>query len=148
MWKKLMIVMSVFAFSFAVSAAPIGTGAADAKPRSFSSGKKSFSQTPKKSQDNVSNSSTTNKSNATTTAGTQQRGFFSGGSFLKGMMIGGLAGILFGTMFGTGFFANMIGLIVNLLALFVLFIVFRAAYDRFKRWRQQNQNRNPNQRGW
>ncbi|OXS61065.1 hypothetical protein B1A99_05935 [Cohnella sp. CIP 111063] len=142
MWKKMMIMMSLFAFTIAVT---VPADYADARPRSFSSGKKSFNKTPAQSQDGVSKSSTTNSSSGTSAAGTGNRGFFSGGSFMKGLMIGGLAGLLFGGMFGTGFFANMLGLLVNVLALFVLFVVFRAAYDAFKRRRQ---NQNPQQRRW
>ncbi|QJD82515.1 hypothetical protein [Cohnella herbarum] len=141
MWKKALIVLSLFAFTFAITAP---ADHADAKPRSFSSGKKSFNKTPAKSQDNVSKSSTTNKSSST--AGTPNKpGFFSGGSFIKGMMIGGFAGLLFGGMFGSGFFGNMMGFLINALALFVLFMVFRAIYDAFKRRRQSNSS---NQRRW
>ncbi|QMV45216.1 hypothetical protein FPL14_27835 [Cohnella cholangitidis] len=119
---------------------------ADARPRSFSSGKKSFNKTPAQSQDSVSKSSTANKSSATSSTGAStKRGFFSGGSFMKGLMIGGLAGLLFGGMFGTGFFANMLGLIVNVAALIVLFIAVRGIYNAIKRRRQSN---DPNQRRW
>jgi predicted lipid-binding transport protein (Tim44 family) len=142
MWKKALIILSLFAFTVALTAP---ADHAEAKPRSFSSGKKSFNKTPSQSQDSVSKSSTTNKSSST--AGTANKpGFFSGGSFMKGMMIGGLAGLLFGGMFGSGFFGNMMGFLVNVLALFVLFMVFRAVYDAFKRRRQSNNP--PNQRRW
>jgi len=142
MWKKILIVMSLFAFTIAVT---VPADQADARPRSFSSGKKSFNKTPAQSQDSVSKSSTTKSSSSTAAGGTANRGFFSGGSFMKGLMVGGLAGLLFGGMFGTGFFANMMGLLVNVLALFVLFMVFRAAYDAIKRRRQ---NQSPHQRRW
>ncbi|MFC4304781.1 hypothetical protein [Cohnella boryungensis] len=140
MWKKALLMMTLFAFTVAVT---VPADNADARPRSFSSGKKSFNKTPAQSQDTVGKSSTTN----TSTGASANRGFFSGGSFLKGMMIGGLAGMLFGGMFGTGFFANMLGLIVNVLALFVLFMVFRAIYDAIKR-RRQNPPHDANQRKW
>ncbi|WP_256757443.1 hypothetical protein [Cohnella sp. WQ 127256] len=143
MWKKTLLVLSLFAFTIAVT---IPVDSADARPRSFSSGKKSFNKTPAQSQDGVSKSSTTNKSSATSGTGTStKRGLFSGGSFMKGMMIGGLAGLMFGGMFGSGFFGNMMGLLVNVLALFVLFMIFRGIYDAIKRRRQ---NQNPNNRRW
>jgi predicted lipid-binding transport protein (Tim44 family) len=136
-------VLSLFAFTVAVA---VPTDSADARPRSFSSGKKSFNKTPAQSQDSVSKSSTANKSSTTASTGTNKKpGFFSGGSFMKGLMIGGLAGLLFGGMFGSGFFGNMIGLLVNVAALFVLFMVFRGIYDAIKRRRQ---SQNPNQRRW
>lgn len=135
MWKKALLVLSLFAFTLVVTTVPAGD--ADAKPRSFSSGKKSFSKTPSQSQDGVSKSSTTNKSSASTAGTTANRGFFSGGSFMKGMMIGGLAGMLFGGLFGSlGALGNILGFLVNILALFVLFAVFRAIYDAFKRRRE------------
>lgn len=143
MWKKAFLVFSLFAFTVAVT---VPSDYADARPRSFSSGKKSFNKTPAQSQDGVSQSSTTHKSSATSTAGTTaKRGFFSGGSFMKGMMIGGLAGLMFGSMFGSGFFGNMMGFLINALALFVLFMVFRAIYDAIKRRRQPQDH---NHRRW
>ncbi|MFC5403717.1 hypothetical protein [Cohnella soli] len=134
MWKKVLLIMSLFAFTVVVST-PVNS--VDAKPRSFSSGKKSFNKTPAQSHDSISKSSTTNKSSASATGNTTKKGFFSGGSFMKGMMIGGLAGLLFGGMFGTGFFASMLGFLVNALALVVLISVALAVYNAFKRRRQQ-----------
>lgn len=146
MWKKALLIFSLFAFTVAVT---IPVDSADAKPRSFSSGKKSFTKTPSKSDSGVSQSSTSNKSSATSgTSATQNRGFFSGGSFMKGMMIGGLAGMLFGGMFGgMGALGNFFGLIINVLALFVLFAVFRAIYDRFKNRRRPQYPDNNNNNG-
>ncbi|MFD0670293.1 hypothetical protein [Cohnella sp. GCM10027633] len=146
MWKKALLVFTLFAFTAAVT---VPAQSVDAKPRSFSSGKKSFSKTPSKS-DGVSQSSTTNKSSAASGASTtQNRGFFSGGSMMKGLMIGGLAGLMFGSMFaGMGALGNFFGLIINVLALFVLFVVFRAIYDRFKNRRRQPQDPNGNGPRW
>lgn len=145
MWKKALLLFSLFAFTVAIT---IPVDSADARPRSFSGGKKSFTKTPTKSQDSVSNSSTTNKSSATTAGTTANRGLFGGGSLMKGMMIGGLAGMLFGGMFGgMGAFGNMLGFLVNVLALFVLFIIIRAAYTAFKNRRQPHNPDNNNRRG-
>lgn len=64
-------------------------------------------------------------------------------------MIGGLAGLMFGSMFaGMGALGNFFGLIINVLALFVLFAVFRAIYDRFKNRRQQPRDPNTNGPRW
>jgi predicted lipid-binding transport protein (Tim44 family) len=139
MWKRALLLLSLFAFTIAVT---VPVDSADARPRSFSSGKKSFSKTPSHSQNSVSKSSTTNKSSASSAGTTANRGFFSGGSFMRGMMIGGLAGMFFGSMFGgMGAIGNIFGFLVNVIALFVLFAVFRGIYDAIKRRRQPH---NPN----
>lgn len=58
---------------------------------------------------------------------------FSGGSFMKGLMIGGLAGMLFGGLFGNmGFFGEILGLLVNLMALFALFMLVVMIFRKFK----------------
>lgn len=149
MWKKALLIFSLFAFTIAVTTIPAQSAEA-AKARSFSSGKKSFSNTPSKSDSGVSSSSTTNKSNATSgTSTTQNRGFFSGGSMMKGLMIGGLAGMLFGSMFaGMGALGNLFGLLINVLALFALFVVFRMVYDKFKNRRRPNNDPNANGPRW
>ncbi|BBI33617.1 hypothetical protein [Cohnella abietis] len=144
MLKKVLLVLSLFVFTIAVTVPADG---ADARPRSFSSGKKSFNKTPPKAQDGVSKSSTTNKSSATGAA--SKPGFFGGGSFMKGMMIGGLAGLMFGGMFGSGFFGNMMGMLINVLAIVALIAVIMAVFNAFKRRRQtQPQNPNDNNRRW
>ncbi|MFC5467673.1 hypothetical protein ACFPPD_03015 [Cohnella suwonensis] len=145
MWKKVFLVLSLVAFTVVVT---VPANSVDAKPRSFSSGKKSFSKTPAQSQDSVSKSSTTNTSSASSTGGTTNKGFFSGGSFMKGMMIGGLAGLMFGGMFGTGFFGNMMGFLINALALAVLIAVAVAAFNAFKRRRQQPPRTHDGPRRW
>jgi predicted lipid-binding transport protein (Tim44 family) len=144
MWKKALLLLSLFAFTIAVT---IPVDSADARPRSFSGGKKSFSNTPSKSQSGVSSSSTTNKSSSTSGTSTN-RGLFGGGSFMKGMMIGGLAGMLFGGMFGSGAFGNMMGFLLNAIALFVLFAVIRGIYEAIKRRRQPQQQDPNNNRRW
>ncbi|WP_276351471.1 hypothetical protein [Cohnella caldifontis] len=130
MWKKALLVLSLFAFVFAVSA-PLA-GHADAKPRSFSSGVKSYSKTPSKSQGSVNNGTTSKSTTGTSAAAsTANRGFFSGGGFWKGMMVGGLAGMLFGGMFGgMGFMGNVLGFMVNVIGIILLIAVIRALFFR------------------
>ncbi|QYR23777.1 hypothetical protein KZ483_13325 [Paenibacillus sp. sptzw28] len=133
--KKGLLLFVAFALFFAVSA-----GSADAKPRGggFKSPKQSFTQTPSKSSDSVSKSSSgttagTTKSGAATTS---KPGFFSGGSFMKGLMIGGLAGMLFGGMLGSGFMSNMLGLLINVLAIYVLIVAIRGIFLYFRNRRK------------
>jgi predicted lipid-binding transport protein (Tim44 family) len=133
--KKGILTMLALAVFFAFSASAV-----DAKPRGgIKSPKQSFTQTPAKPADNVTQSNPGSKSTGSTTGATTtaNRGFFSGGSFMKGLMIGGLAGLLFGGLFGNlGFFGDLLGLIVNVFALFVLFAVIRAVFVYFRNRRR------------
>ncbi|MNJ46173.1 hypothetical protein D3C77_412980 [compost metagenome] len=53
---------------------------------------------------------------------------------MKGMMLGGLAGLLFGGMFGgMGFFGELLGLAVNLFAIYLIVMVAVALFRRFKK---------------
>ncbi|MBW7473968.1 hypothetical protein K0T92_04375 [Paenibacillus oenotherae] len=125
--KKTLLLLMAFTLFVAFSA-----GAADARPRGgIKSPKKSFTQTPKK-QVNESNSGT--KAPGTPAAGTKaNRGFFSGGSLMKGLMIGGIAGLLFGGMFANlGFLGDFLGLLINVLAIYVLFIAIRGIFRYFR----------------
>ncbi|MBW5446540.1 hypothetical protein GE107_10765 [Cohnella sp. CFH 77786] len=142
-----MLLFSLFTFTFAVTA-PL-YDSAEAKPRSFRSGTKSFTNTPNKSQSSV-NSGSAAKSTTGAAATTANRGFFSGGSFLKGMMIGGLAGLLFGGLFGgMGFMGNVLGFLVNLIAIVALFMIIRAVFDAIRRRRSAQRPEYPNQhRRW
>jgi predicted lipid-binding transport protein (Tim44 family) len=157
MWKKTLLLLSLFAFTLTF-AAPL-MEEADAKPR-FSSGKRSFTTTPKKADDNVvrSDGSTGGQTGSTTGAATASRtgagagtaatkgGAFSGGGFLKGLMVGGLAGLLFGSLLGTGFFGQMFGLLINVLAIIALFMLARAVFVRIRN-RRQPQSLDPRDRG-
>lgn len=138
MLKKMLMIMMAFTLIFAVTS----PGLVDAKRGGgFKSGPRSYTPAPKKSTDNVQRSGDTTGTNKSgTTAGTTaNRGFFSGGSFMKGLMIGGLAGMLFGGLFGgMGFLGNLLGLAVNLLAIYVIIAIGVALYRRFKRRPQPN----------
>ncbi|MWC28151.1 hypothetical protein [Paenibacillus sp. MMS18-CY102] len=137
MFKKALALFMVFTLLFVVV-----TETADAKPRrSVKSPKQGYTQTPKKDTNNVSQSNPGNKSGSAANT-TAKRGFFSGGSFMKGLMIGGLAGLLFGGIFSNmGFFGNLIGLLINVFAIFALFALVRAAIQYFRRNRNNHDNR-------
>ncbi|REE57384.1 hypothetical protein A8990_15730 [Paenibacillus taihuensis] len=128
--KKGILLLMAFALFFAFS-----VGSADAKPRggSFKSPKKSYTQTPSKPADNVNKSTTGTTKSGTTATTTQKRGFFSGGSFMKGLMIGGLAGLLFGGMFGNlGFLGDLFGLLINVLAIYLVIVAIRGIFHYFR----------------
>ncbi|KRE25030.1 hypothetical protein [Paenibacillus sp. Soil522] len=115
---------------------------ADAKPRGgLKSPKQSYTQTPKKS-DNVSQTNPGTKTGATT--GTTKPGFFGGGSLMKGLMIGGLAGLMFGSLFsGLGAFGNILGLMINLLAIFAVIMLIRVAFVYLRSKRNPPDQRRP-----
>lgn len=137
MFKKMTVLVMVFTLFFAFTA----TDFADARRGGgFKSGPRSFTNTPKKSSTvNKSESNTTNKSTSTTNGMNNNRtGFFGGGSFMKGMMVGGLAGLLFGGLFGgMGFFGELLGLAVNLFAIYLIVVVAIALFRRFKKSQPQ-----------
>jgi predicted lipid-binding transport protein (Tim44 family) len=149
-WTKALLVLTVFTVFFVTVA-----DEADARRGRFVAPKKSFTETPKKAQDNAgqvsrSDSGTTtgtkagaNTTGAAGTAGTQ-RGFFGGGSFLKGLMIGGLAGLLFGSLFaGMGFLGELLGLMINVLAIYFLFVLVRNVYRYFRDRKPPRESRRP-----
>lgn len=94
--------------------------------------KQSYTQQPNKS-DNV------NQTNPGTKAGTgaatpnKTGGMFGGSGLMKGLMLGGLAGLLFGGMFANmGAFGEILGLMVNLLAIFAIIMLIRVAFVYLK----------------
>ncbi|MBB6730383.1 hypothetical protein [Cohnella zeiphila] len=147
MWKKIVLLLSLFAFTAAVT---VPVHDADAARKSFSSGKRSYTKTPAKSQDQVSNSTSGTKTgtSSSATGANAKRGFFSGGSLMKGLMIGGLAGLLFGSMFsGMGFFGNFLGLLVNVFAIVVLIGIIQAVFASLRR-RRETRHRPDDSRRW
>ncbi|MFT4414692.1 hypothetical protein ACLM5H_12605 [Fredinandcohnia humi] len=109
--------------------------------KGYKSGKKSFNSntgtTNKFQQDKKTNTTTTNKSTATTTP---KGGLMSGG-LMKGLMLGGLAGFLFGGLLANmGILGSFLGLMVNILAIFILFSVIRKIFTLIKNKRNKEAN--------
>ncbi|AWB45425.1 hypothetical protein DCC85_15150 [Paenibacillus sp. CAA11] len=129
MFKKLTLVVMALTLFLAFT---IHDNADARRGGGYKSGTRSYTTIPKKSNDSVSKSSSTTNRNGATGASTN-RGFFSGGGFWKGMMIGGLAGMLFGGMFsGMGFFGNILGFAVNLFAIYLIVVIAVALFRRFR----------------
>lgn len=138
-WTKALLILTVFTVFFVTVA-----DEADARRGRFVGPKKSYTETPKKAQDSPgqvsrsdagANTGTKAGANTTGTAGTAgtQRGLFGGGGFLKGLMIGGLAGLLFGGLFANmGFLGELLGLMINVLAIYFLFVLIRSAWRYFR----------------
>lgn len=130
MMKKVMLIVMTFTVLFTFVAPDF----ADAKRGGFKSGPRSYNPAPKKPAQNENQNMTGNRAGANTANTTANRGFFSGGSLMRGLIVGGLAGMLFGSLFANmGFFGNLLGLAVNLLAIYLLIIAAMALYRRFKK---------------
>lgn len=114
------VITSLFLFGMTVTTM---IDVVDAKGRgSFRSGVKKYKPNPNKF--NSSNSANrANRSNDTKTSNTmttQKRGFFGDGSLMRGLMIGGIAGLLFGGLSNLGFFGNILGVMINVFTLLLL----------------------------
>lgn len=135
--KKGIMVLMVMALTLFVS---IGFASeADARRGGMKSPKQSFTQTPKKT-DNVNQSSSGAKASTGATAGTAAKsgGLFGGSGFMKGMMMGGLAGLLFGGLFGSmGAFGEILGLMINLMAIFAIIMLIRVAFVYLRSKKEQ-----------
>lgn len=103
-----------------------------------------FKNTPAK-KDNISQTTPTAKTpGATTGAGAANRGFFSGGSFAKGLLVGGLAGMLFGGLFGgMGFLGDILGLLVNIGGIIIVIFLAARLFNYFTQRSNRNQVPNP-----
>ncbi|WP_379151221.1 hypothetical protein [Paenibacillus sp. sgz5001063] len=132
--KRVMMILMAFTLFFAVTAPDF----ADARRGGgFKSGTRGYTTTPKKSTTNNVKQNDSMTGTKTGTAARANRGFFSGGSLMKGLMIGGIAGFLFGGMFaGMGAFGNLIGFAVNMLAIYLVVIMVMSFFRRRKERRR------------
>ncbi len=127
MLKKMTALFLAFGLLFSVAAPLIDT--ADAKR--YRSPSRSYEQPPRNNvqepqrTDRVNDGATTQRPGVTTPGATRTGGFFSGG-MMRGLFLGGMAGLLFGGLLANfGMLGSLLGLAINLLALFVLFILIR-----------------------
>lgn len=133
--KKLLMLLVAFALFFA----PHGVGYDQADAKGYKSGKKSFNSTttPSKSDSNVN--ATTNKpadaANKTTSTAAPSKG-----GFMKGLLLGGLAGFLFGSLFSDlGTLGAIFGFLINLLAIVAIVVLIRKAFTYFKNQRKKQE---------
>ncbi|MFJ8235943.1 hypothetical protein ACIQ34_09385 [Ureibacillus sp. NPDC094379] len=143
-----MKILSAIVLAFTLVFSSVGSvilfdGDQTAEAKSYKSGKKSFNSNNggtnnfQKSDDGTGTSSvnkaTTNNNNKTTGTTTNKGGFF-GGGLMKGLFIGGLAGLLFGSLFSDmGLIGNLLGFLINAAAIvFIVFICIKI-YQMMKR---------------
>ena len=118
--------------------------ATSVEAKGYKSGKKSFNTNqnqynkPKVENKKEDNASFTKSSNPTNKKG----GFFSGG-LMKGLFVGGIAGLLFGSLFANmGMLGSILGFAINALAIVVLVVVIRKVFNLLKQ-RKQKEDVNP-----
>ena len=132
--KKLSAILLAFTLVFSsVGSVILFDGVQTAEAKSYKSGKKSFNSN-NGSSNNIQNNdngtgtssvnkATTNNNNKTTGTTTANKGGFFGGGLMRGLFIGGLAGLLFGSLFSDmGLIGNLLGFLINAAA--IIFIVF------------------------
>ncbi|HWK24788.1 MAG TPA: hypothetical protein VNS08_17375 [Ureibacillus sp.] len=142
--KKLsaILIAMTLAFSSVGTVIPFFDHVQTVEAKSYKSGKKSFQSNPGttsnnnvKNNDSTSNS-TINKStttNKSTTATKSKGGFFSGG-LMRGLFIGGIAGLLFGSLFSDmGLIGNLLGLAINAAAIIFIVFICMKIYQMMKR---------------
>lgn len=119
--------------------------------KSYKSGKRGFNTNGSSNN----NSLFSNKSNTNTNSNSQvnKNSTFNNksltnpttkkGGFLKGMMLGGLAGMLFGGMLGhMGAMGNLFGFLVNIIAILVLLMLVMKIFQMFRGNKKREEDRN------
>lgn len=144
MWKKTLAAVAAIGLLFSTAAPLLDT--VDAKPRYRSPSRSYTPATPRndattdapKRTDQVNNGNVNNRPGAT--PGTARPAF--GGGLMRGLMLGGLAGLLFGGLFASmGALGSLLGLAVNLFALYILFVLVRKVIMYFVDRNRTNKRR-------
>ncbi len=131
--KKISILLSATLLAFTLAFSSVGSvflfgdDVETAEAKSYKSGKKGFSSTPGSNNTNIqnkdadtTNTSTVNKSTNNTNT-TNKGGGFTAGGLMKGLFVGGLAGLLFGSLFSDmGMIGNILGFAINAIAIVVI----------------------------
>lgn len=138
MIKKILAAFMVFALVLS----PVGDHVfqqetSEVSAKGYKSGKKSFSPTsPSKNDSNSFFQKNKQDDNKTTNSAKTKQASNKGG-ILKGLFLGGLAGLLLGGLLSNlGILGSIIGLAINLLAIFVLIAVIRKIFVFFKNKRK------------
>ncbi|MCF3942848.1 hypothetical protein [Oceanobacillus alkalisoli] len=148
--KKMIVALCAIALVFS----PIGDfvfqdAGTTVEAKRYKSGKKSFNPSNGSINSNNNNSffqnnkkdSTVNKS--ATKQNTNNKGGMMSGGLMKGLMLGGLAGLLFGGLLGNmGILGSLLGLIINGLAIVFLISIAMKIYQFFKKKKEANVWRN------
>lgn len=130
--KKLSAILMAFTLAFSsLGTVILVDDVQTVEAKSYKSGKKGFNNNNNTGSNNYNqnndsgSNSTVNKSTTTnkSTTNTTKAGGFTSGGLMRGLFIGGLAGLLFGSLFSDmGLIGNLLGFAINALA--IVFIVF------------------------
>lgn len=139
--KKLSAILMAFALAFSsVGTVMLVDDVQTVEAKSYKSGKKSYnnnSGTKNNIQDNnTGTNSTVNKSTSTTnkSTSTATKGGFTSGGLMKGLFVGGLAGLLFGSLFSDmGLIGNILGFAINAAAIILIVFICMKIYQMMKR---------------
>jgi len=140
--KKLsaILIAITLAFSSVGTVIPFMDHVQTAEAKSYKSGKKSYNTNPGSTNKNIQNydsgsNSTVNKSTTTNkSTSTASKGGFSSGGLMKGLFIGGLAGLLFGSLFSDmGLIGNLLGFMINAAAIIIIVFICMKIYQMMKR---------------
>ncbi|UGB32291.1 hypothetical protein [Metabacillus sp. B2-18] len=130
MIKKLFSAMLAITLLFTpISGFLVGDHVTTVSAKGYKSGKKSFNSNTNspsliKKDDTQQKSSTTTKSNTTTKP--------KAGSLMKGLFLGGLAGLLLGGLLSNlGILGSLIGLAINILAIIAVIFIIRKVFAYF-----------------
>ncbi|TXC91582.1 hypothetical protein FS935_08065 [Metabacillus litoralis] len=139
MLKKLFSAMLVTTLLFTpVGGFLLGDQITTVSAKGYKSGKKSFNSNTNNNTNSPSlfkkqDSSKTNQNSATTKPKT--------GSLMKGLFLGGLAGLLLGGLLSNlGILGSIIGLFVNVLAIFAVIFIIRKIFTYYKNKRKSEEN--------
>lgn len=103
--------------------------------KGYKSGKKSFNSNTTNSPSLFKKDDSQQKSSTTTKSSTTAKP--KAGSLMKGLFLGGLAGLLLGGLLSNlGILGSIIGLFVNVLAIFAVIFIIRKLFTYFKKKRK------------
>jgi len=129
MIKKLFSAMLAITLLFTpISGFLVGDHVTTVSAKGYKSGKKSFNSNTNSpsliKKDDTQQKSSTTKSSTTTKP--------KAGSLMKGLFLGGLAGLLLGGLLSNlGILGSLIGLVINVLAIFAVIFIIRKVFAYF-----------------
>lgn len=137
-------ILSAF-IALTIVMSPIGSfmmndHATTVEAKGYKSGKKSFNPSqnnnftkPKVDKKQEENTSFNKSSKTTSTKG----GFFSGG-LMRGLFVGGIAGLLFGSLFANmGILGSVLGFLINVFAIILIVSLVRKIFSLLKEKREK-----------
>ena len=110
--------------------------------RGYKSGKKSFNMNQNNAtKQKVDNKQDENTSLSKSSKSDSTKGGFSSGGLMRGLFVGGIAGLLFGSLFANmGMLGSILGLLINVLAIIFVIGIIRKIFSLIK---SKKENANP-----